>query len=276
MCRRSLTLTQVDATNLSSLSLNWQPTLLIQQPTLSASTQRLLSAVRYRKIHILRKGRLQGMFCAVATFTDIADVRGHKTSSGIHVPMGPAFREPEHLSDSQEEKIAETLQAKLLGYRLTSHRKVVRSTFDVPQFSLKMRELARSMGRCTPESPELQQKLVHVLSQQDAEINSERRTDLNTILVEVVLAGCHEASQQHLYIGDITRDAMALLEDRGERRHVEAREVGARLRVLGLSTEPRDSKGFRLRLSPLVRVRVHELAYSLVAPTIESGAVSKH
>jgi len=190
--------------------------------------------------------------------------------------MGPAFREPEHLSDSQEEKIAETLQAKLLGYRLTSHRKVVRSTFDVPQFSLKMRELARSMGRCTPESPELQQKLVHVLSQQDAEINSERRTDLNTILVEVVLAGCHEASQQHLYIGDITRDAMALLEDRGERRHVEAREVGARLRVLGLSTEPRDSKGFRLRLSPLVRVRVHELAYSLVAPTIESGAVSKH
>jgi hypothetical protein len=232
--------------------------------------QRLLSAARHRKIHILRKGRLQDMFCAVATFTD-----GHapKTSSGIHVPMGPVCREPDTLSDSEEEKIAETFQAKLLGYRLANHSKVLRSTFDVPQFSLEMREQARSMGRCTPDDTDLQQELVHVLSAHDAEIRSERWTDVNTILVEVILAGCHEADRQHLYIGEIAKDVRALLEDRGERRQVEPREVGERLRGAGLIAE-RVSKGFRLRLSQVVRRRVHELAYSIDAPTIEAGAVS--
>jgi hypothetical protein len=213
-----------------------------------------------------------GLPCAVATFTEPGNTSQNFAS--VEVPVNPSSSELPILTESEEQEIAKQFQDRLLAYRFRNRSKVLSSTFDAQRFTLGVRELAQAFGRCAPDDPELQQELVHVLSAQDTEIRSGRWTDLNTILLEVILAGCHEAGRQYLYVGDIAKDVQALLEDRGERRQVEPREVGARLRGAGLVTEPRDSKGFRLRLSQLVRGQVHKLARSIAAPTIEARAVS--
>lgn len=272
-CRHSLILSEVDAADLSSLPMKWQPTVLIKQPTLSAAMQRLLCTTRQRNVHVPRRGRLLDLFCAVATFTEPVDSCVPKIFSGIEIPMGPSCSDLTILKASEEQEIAEDFQGRLLAYRFTNHSRVLSSTFDVQHFTFRMRELARTLGRCTPDDPELQQKVVHVLSTQDAEIRSERWTDLNTVVVESILAACHEACRQHLYMGEIAETVEVILTGRGENRKVSAREVGKRIRLLGLVPEPRDSKGFRLRLSQFVRRRVHELAYSLAAPTIEAGLI---
>jgi hypothetical protein len=272
LCRHSLLLTEVDSTNFSSVSMMWRPTLLIRQPRLSVAMQQLLAATRQRNVRVPRRGRLLDLSCAVATFTEPG--WASKNVSGFEIPAGASCPEPMILKASEVREISEAFQDRLLTYRFTNHSRVLNSTFDVQNFTIRMRELARSIGRCIPDDPELQQEVIQFLAAQDGEIRSERWTDLNTIVVESILARCHETGRQHLYVGEIAIDAMAFLYSRGERHQVEAREVGERLRVLGLFTEPRDSKGFRLCLSPLVRRRVHELAHSLAGPMIGSGTIS--
>lgn len=267
-CRHSLILTEVDAAGLSSLSTKWRPTVLITQPRLSAAVQQLLCATRQRNVHVLRKGRLSDVFCAVATFSCMP-----QNFSAIEIPVGPSGPELKILSDSEEQKITETFQDRLLAYRFSNHRKVLSSTFDVPHFTFAMRELARSFGRCTPDDADLQQKVIRLLAVQDADIRSERWSDVTTVVVEALLAACHEEGKTHIYIGELAELVEVILGGRGENRKVSAREVGQRIKPLGLVTEPRDSKGFKLRLTQIVRRRVHNLAHSLDAPTIDDGIV---
>jgi hypothetical protein len=273
ICRHALTLTEVDVAGVSSLPMRWRPTLLIEQPTLSVPLQRLLSAARKRNIHVLRRDRLVDMFCAVATFTELGAHGASKTFSGIEIPVGPPERKLTILNDSDERKIAEYFQAKLLRYRFANHSKVLNSTFDPGGLTFPVRELATSIGRCTPDDTELQQQVIRLLTPQDAEIQSERWTELNTVVIEALLAACHEAKKRVLYVAEIAEAAEVILMGRGENRTVGAREVGARLRLLGLATEPRDSRGFRLCLTEVIRRRVHELAHALTVPTLEDGVV---
>jgi hypothetical protein len=273
-CRHSLILTEVDAAGLSSLSMKWQPTLLIKQPRLSASLQRLLRATRQRYVHVPRRGRLLDVFCAVATFTDFGNSCVPQNLSGIEIPVDSSCSEPAILKESEEREIANHFQDRLLAYRFTNHNKVLSSTFDVQHFTFGMRELAQSFGRCTPGDAELQQNLIQLLAAQDAEIRSEKWTDVSTVIVEALLAACHEKGVKCVYVGEIAETVEVILTGRGENRTVSAKEVAERIRALGLVTEPRDSRGFKLRLNQVVRRRVHDFAYALAAPTIEAGVIS--
>jgi hypothetical protein len=270
-CRHSLILTEVDVAGLSSLS-KWRPTLIITQARLSAGVQRLFNTTRQRNVHVLRGRHIVNMYYAAATFTEPVNSPLPQSFSGIEIVMDPASSEPTILNPPDEQKIADDFQSRLLAYRFTNYSEVLGSRFDVEQFSFGLRELARSFGRCTPDT-ELRQKLIQHLAAQDAEIRSGRWTDLSTVTVEALLAACHQAGTNCVYAGEIAEMVQVILTGRGENRKVSAREAEARIRLLGLVPEPRDSRGFRLRLTQIVRRRVHELAYSLHAPTTDGGSV---
>jgi len=96
--------------------------------------------------------------------------------------------------------------------------------------------------------------------------------DPNCAVIEAVLTRCHLGESDSLYVGQIAQDVEVILNGRGENCSVNAREVGGRLRMLGLFTEPRDSKGFKLALTAGLRRKIHELARDFSVPTLHGDA----
>jgi hypothetical protein len=73
---------------------------------------------------------------------------------------------------------------------------------------------------------------------------------------------------ESVYVGGIAEMAEKILEGRGEGRKLDPGEVGRRIKTLGFSTEARDARGVKLRLTTTVCVRVHELAHQCNVPGV--------
>jgi hypothetical protein len=271
LCRRPLLLTQVDINGLLSLPMEWRPTLLIHQPQLSIRMEQFLNAVQKRCVRVPRRGRLLELHNAAVTYSESRGGRTPCKLFGLEIPVFSAGRDLPALDDVARQKIADDFQPRLLAYRLENYGKVCQSHFDASEFISPTRELAGCLGACTPEDPDLQAQLIQLLKGQDTEYRSALWTDLNTAIIEALVAYIHEGELNSIYVGKIAESAEVILEGRGEHRRIEARHVGERLRNLGLNTEPRDSKGMKLIFSQAVKRRVHELAHDLDVPTIRSG-----
>jgi hypothetical protein len=208
------------------------------------------------------------MHCAVATISEIGNTNGH-TFTGIEISAPPLNRHVEILGEDALRRMGEEFQAKLLGYRVENYLNARTSTFDALQFLPPMRDLVRSLGACTPGVADLQTELVGFLEARDAELRQAKWTDLTVVLIESLLGFVHEQKENAVYVGQIAKAAEAILLGRGAKRKVEAREVGPKLRLLGLKTEDRDAQGVKLLLTPQVCGRIHELARNFAAPSIE-------
>ncbi len=272
LCRHPLLLTDVNAAGLRALPMQWQFTLLIHQPELSAEVLRILSIARRNMGSIPRRGRLVDFRCAVATYTELGGVYGHSVIPTLEISLVPTRPGIPVLDDTIRQKIATDFQARLLGYRLANFSKVRNSAFDAPELTRPMRELAQSLSACTPDDPDLQAQVPEFLRTQDKEIRSAAWLDINTVIIETLLAFIHEGKQDHIYVGEIAASVEEILSRRGENRELKPRAIGGRLGPLGLITEPRDGKGFRLVLTGEVSRHVHELAYNLSVPSIQGGA----
>jgi len=128
------------------------------------------------------------------------------------------------------------------------------------------------MTACTSDDRDLQDEVVHLLKQPGSDYPVDRWTDPNCAVIEAVLTRCHLGESDSLYVGQIAQDVEVILNGRGENCSVNAREVGGRLRMLGLFTEPRDSKGFKLALTAGLRRKIHELARDFSVPTLHGDA----
>ena len=271
LCRHPLLLTQVTPAGLLALPTEWDLTLLIHQSELSAEVARVLSIGRKPLGFIPRGGQALDFHCAVATYTEFGSTCGSGGIPSLEIPVSPARQGLSVLDSATREKIANNFQPKLLAYRLANFRKVLNSTFDAPELTASMRELAQNLSACTPDDPDLQAQVPDLLRTQDKETRSEAWLDINTIIIETVLASIHEGKQDCIYVGEIAKAAETILWGREESRKLAAREIGTRLRLLELVTEPRNSKGIRLLLTAELSRRIHELAYKFSVPSIESG-----
>jgi len=136
-----------------------------------------------------------------------------------------------------------------------------------------MRALAQNLGACTPDDPDLQAQVPKFLRTQDKEIRSAAWLDINIVITEALLESIHERKQDCIYLGKIAEAVEAILWGRGETRTLAPQEIGTRLRLLGMVTEPRNSKGVRLVLTAELSRHVHELARNLSVPSIQDGAI---
>jgi hypothetical protein len=271
LCRHSLLLTEVTAAGLRALPMQWGLTLLIHQPGLSVEVQRMLSSARREMGFIPRGGRLLDLHCAVATYTELEGACVSGVIPSLEIFVLPAHRSLPVLDNSVRQKIADDFQPRLLAYRLANFAKVRNLAFDVPELTPSVRELAQNLSACTPEDPQLPEQVLGLLRVQDKELRSAAWLDLNTVITEAVLAFVHEGKEESVYVAEIAEAAEAILSGRGEKRELEPRAIGARLRALGLVTEERDGHGIRLILSGKVSRRVHELAHSFSVPSIQDA-----
>ena len=190
----------------------------------------------------------------------------------LEISVIPSRQSLPVLDQTVQEKIANDFQPKLLSYRLAHYAKVLNSAFNMPELTPSMRHLAQNLGACTPDDPDLQAQIPELLRAQDQDIRSAAWFDIDTVIIETVLAAIHEGKRKCIYVGKVAKGAEAILWGRGEKRELSARETGTKLRLLGLVPEPRDKKGIRLLLRTELSCRTHELAWNLRVPSILDGA----
>jgi DNA-directed RNA polymerase subunit RPC12/RpoP len=112
-----------------------------------------------------------------------------------------------------------------------------------------------------------QAELHVLLEDENREVKPARWVSPGAVVIESLPALCREAKKPTAYVGEIADIAQVILKGRGENRNLDAGEVGRRLRAPGFTTEPRDSKGVKLRLSNAVCVWVQELATQFAIPS---------
>ena len=169
-----------------------------------------------------------------------------------------------------EEKLASRLQPQLLAYRLANLHRVRESTFDVADFTGPSRDLARCWGASVVGDSELQKRIVSLLRPQDEAVRVSRATELSSLIAEALLVLCHEGTTDRVYVGEVTNLVDGIRSGRGDTAVSQSREVGAKLKTLGLFTQ-RDGKGYGFQLTNNAKKRVHELALALEVPAIQQS-----
>lgn len=175
------------------------------------------------------------------------------------------------LRTEQSRKLSAEFQPELLEYRLRNFDKVRKSHFDLPHAATAIRITAGILGAAIAGAPELEAKVRKVLESQQEAYAESLWLDLRSVTIEAALARCHERDRKGFLVGELTKDVMALLAGRGEDMEIASREVGGILRSVGIAGK-RQGAGYRIKLTPELRQKVHRLARSFCIPVTAQGA----
>jgi hypothetical protein len=146
-----------------------------------------------------------------------------------------------------------------MRYRLSQHRLVADSHFDCPKFAPDTRLLARIFGASVEGSTELQGRIVDALSRIDEQCKVQQSQGLDSVVLEALLALCHEHRPRAL-VFEITKLANGILLGRHENLELTPKAVGGIMRgKLGLWTERRCA-GYELQLIGETPKLIHQLA----------------
>jgi hypothetical protein len=148
-------------------------------------------------------------------------------------------------------------------FRLTNYNLVRNSKFDIPQFESSARDLARCLGACVLEDSELQGNIAPLLKEcnEEFEADSECSKYLNAFVVETMFDFCHQEEKACLHVKEITSAVNAILKERGETLEMSPKQVGNKLRAMGLTTKRLDASGRGVQLLDPVRQHIHRLAW---------------
>jgi len=269
LCWHSVSLTGVTPAGFCSLASGARYSFLISQKSLSDKLRKLLddSSSRDRKIPF--RGRLLDLFGVQVIHSDSFLPADSHPLRSVQISVTPTEAVMPAFDQDAQRQIASEFQAKLLSFRRANLSAAQKLDFDASSLSLPLRDLARSLAAATPDDVTLQAEVLELLKEEEAELRSARWTDLNVILVEAVLVACHEKLGEAVYVSELSDNARALLNGRGENSAFDPGALGKRLKCLGFVTEPRDAQGRRLRLTEAVRSRALQLARDLDIPGLE-------
>jgi len=250
-----------------------QPTLLIDLEHASRSTLSLLCASNKRNAYVPRKGGLVNIYCAKAIYRGDGLSDGLFGDATLQVNLAPSRGNLPILDAETEQEIATAIQPQLLAYRSRNIAKVRESEFDLPAFASPIRILARVLGGCIVDAPELQAGLIPLLEEYQEKIRGQRWVDLRCVVIESLLFYCHSGEKDRVHVGKITATASTILKARGETPPADPeliKLVGGLLRVLEFFPR-RDSRGWAIRLTDSVRRRIHQLARDYDVAAVQEG-----
>lgn len=267
--RHPVLATDLDVSGLGSLVVRLRPTLVLHQAQLATPVLRLMRASQLPDFRVLRNGEPVNLFCAKAIYSEHG-IPPEWAGDVLEIPIAPARRKLPAWNAELERDFAETLQPKLLAYRLANLAKVAASNCDTPEFVGNVSELARWLGSCIVEDEKLQHRIIGHLRAHDQVARVERAWQLESLVIEALLFVCHECPDYPVTVGYVTKVVNGILANRGEITRFKPRKVGPRLAALKILTE-RDGNGYGFRLFNETRVRIHELAQAFDVPSVQDG-----
>jgi hypothetical protein len=262
--RRPLVLGEISTAAICSLPMELCPTLFLERHEFSGSLQKVIRSSVAQDIYVPRKGRLINASLATVICTeDLFDADGLGRSA-IEIPVTPTRRVVPILDRRTQEEIAGEFQPKLLGFRLANYNRVRGSVFDVPDFEPSVRDLARCLGACVSEDVELQKDIVSLLRgrNEESQADLDCAKYLNKIVVEAMFSVCHEERTQSLYVSEIALIVNSILRKRGEILEMTPKQIGNKLRAMGITTKRLDALGRGIQLLDPIRQYIHRLAWN--------------
>jgi len=253
LCRHPLRVADPSVRDLLNLPPKLSPTLIIKQPSERTLT-RLLAATTEHDVNLLRDGRCINVQCPTIVCTEEP-----VAASALSFRLVPDKAEYRRIGKREAQELAEQFQPRLMRYRLSQHRLVADSHFDRPEFAPHTRLLARVLGASVQGSPALQGRIVDALSRMDEQCKVEQSQGLGAVVLEALLALCHE-DQPKASVLEVTKLANGILLGRHENLELTPKAVGGIMRKkLGLWTE-RHGPGYELPLIGETPKLIHQLA----------------
>ena len=159
-------------------------------------------------------------------------------------------------------------------YRLVNYHQVRASKFDVPEFPLAVRDLARSLAAAVPNEPEFQSNIASLLQAQSDQDLIKPTSDLDSVVIETMLILCHQKDQKSFHVAEVSEKVNEILEARGESLDMNPWAVGRKLRKLDITTQRLDANGRGALLLNDLRHHVHSLAAKRGLLVIDPGRCS--
>jgi hypothetical protein len=252
-CRRGVLLTEVSSSGFLALPMYLRPTLLLEQAKLDRRTRGLLCAAA-GGTYVPNRGALLDLRCARAICSEDAEL----DDSALTVSLFPAAVGVPSFDTSAEDKLAAEFQPQLLRFRCKNFRMVASSTFDVPAFTVGVRDLARSLGASIVGDATLTAGIISLLSVRDSDVRATLVTRPDFAIVVALLTLVHERKESRIPVAMLTGFVNAALRAGGEIKEYSPPEIGRLLSRLSVP-RARNAGGVAIDLTREVSRRVHEL-----------------
>ncbi len=259
----------VDDGGIGQLPEHLTTTRLVYAPRPSAKLQKLVSNCLASGFGVFHSGSFRESCGAIVIYSGATDVGGACDDTCLRIPVAPAKRLLRPGDEERYHAAVEKVRAKLLKYRLVNYREVRGSKFDATNLTGPIREIARGLGACLVDAPDLRIRLIALLRDQDASVRMERSEEMSPVL-EALIAFCHER-RTAVHVGDVAKTGNEILSLRGEWATLSPKEAGSKMKLLGFRTVRLDAGGRGLRLTREVRARIHQLARAFGVPATEQG-----
>ena len=259
----------VDDTGMDYLPQSLTVTRFFYAPRPSAKLRKLISNSNALGFAVLRGGSLRVHRGAIVVYPGAADLGGNCEDTCLRVPVTSGRRLVGPGDEERYRVAVDEVRGKLFNYRLAHYDEVQRSQFDVLDLTGSIRQIARGLGACLINAADLRDRLVAILRDQDESVRAEQTAEMSPVL-EALMVVCHER-RKDVHVGEIAKLASEILDVRGERIGLSPKEVGSKLKLLGLRTCRLDAGGRGFKLTQEICARVHQVAKAFGAPAIENG-----
>ena len=274
LCRRPLRLVGLRRGDILRLPISLQPTLLLDEPDLRPEMQMILQSSTHRGTRIISSRGILEFYGPKIIFS-------HKLSHGtaletdaLRGALIPVAGQLPPLDNRAEEEIAEEFQARFLGYLLRNSSSVQIPSFDMSQFSLPVRDLARTFGASIVGDNEVQKRILPLLSVQDEEIRADRARTCDAVVLEAGLFFIHEGGSAKVRTDLIAQKVSAIYKGRGSDQQPSPESVGWAIRRLGIPSGRINKAGNGIELNVSTCRLIHTLAQSHGVRAMQGGLPS--
>jgi hypothetical protein len=271
-CRYPLMLAGADVSSLQKVDWRPSPTLLLYGPNLTKQMTTLLGCATTRGYMVGDAGEYRDFYGPKAVFAGKEVSADRMPHCSLQVTLQPDAPVPaKQKSGSVTEALIQDLRNQLQRYRCKNLVHLYNSDLDASPLTSDTRAIANALGACIIESPELQSKLVSLLTPFESQRQADRSTSLEAITLEATLLLAH-AGKAQILVGEVASEVNRLVKERGERLHYSAETIGQ----VGLVTRRLGKAGKGLVLDLATMKQTHELAAGYGGAGLEQDENNLH
>lgn len=270
VCRRVLFVPGLTLAGLRSLPMMLRPTIFTETASVTPSLLKVLAASNRREAYIPSGKGLLDVSCAKIVIAN----QPLRDSAAVGFPLEatliPSREYIPVMGAAEAKRVASEFQAKLLMYRLRNFGQLAPPILDLRELTAPTQELAVSLATCIVGDEKLRSQIIPLLKERDQQIQVDRTTVLESILLEGLLAACHDPQKLNLSVVELTQSVNTIFLGRGEAQQVSPEQVGWRLRAVGLHTAFLSGGRKGLVLAEATRATIHKLAAAYGVRTLRS------
>jgi hypothetical protein len=271
VCRLPLRLVGVRRSDLRSLPLSLEATLLLDEPDTCAAMEGILHASSRRGVYIPSGRGLLDLYGAKMICSRKLPHGTALETEAVRVALVPVTEELSSLDKKTEDAIADEFQSRFLGYFLRNFSSVQVPKFDVSYLTVPFQGVARSLGAAVVGDQQLQEKILPLLTTQDEEVRADQAMAFDSVVLESLLCVIHSGGCSEVRATKMAKKVVDIYRGRGSDRRASAEMVGWALKRLEIPRGRIDSAGNGVKLTEPTCRLVHQLAFAYGVRALQSG-----